>query len=135
MSQVISRRMLVRGGGAAIAVLATGGLAACGGGKAKGATVEMTNEMVFKPVSVTIKTGETITWKNRGSMVHTVTADPTLPRDPALVELPDGAEPFNSGNIAEDGEWSQTFDVPGRYRYLCLPHELVGMTGEIVVEG
>jgi plastocyanin len=67
-------------------------------------------------------------------MVHTVTADATLPRDPSLVELPDGAEPFNSGNIAENGEWSKTFDVPGRYRYLCLPHELVGMTGEIVVE-
>jgi plastocyanin len=27
-----------------------------------------------------------------------------------------------------------TFTTPGRYRYVCLPHELVGMTGEIIVE-
>lgn len=131
----ISRRMVLRGGGAALAVLATGVLAACGGSDASGAEIEMTNEMVFKPATVTIKKGDTVTWKNKDSMVHTVTADATMPRDPSLIEVPDGAEPFHSGNITDGQSWSMKFDVPGRYRYVCLPHELVGMVGEVIVEG
>ena len=130
-----SRRMVLRVGGAALAALATGALAACGGGDASGAEIEMTNDMVFKPATLTIKTGEKVTWKNKDSMVHTVTADPALPRDPSLIELPAGVEPFHSGNITNGQSWSMTFTVPGRYRYVCLPHELVGMVGEVIVEG
>lgn len=135
VGRTFSRRSALRGGGAAVAALATGALAACGGGDGGGATVEMTNEMIFKPDTVTIKAGEQVTWKNIESMVHTVTADPSLPRDPSLVELPDGVEPFHSGNIANGQSWSMTFTVPGRYRYVCLPHELVGMVGEVIVVG
>lgn len=130
----VSRRMVLRGGGAALAALATAGLAACGGGDANGAEIEMTNEMVFDPATITIKTGDKVTWKNKDSMVHTVTADATMPRDPSLVEVPEGVEPFHSGNITNGQSWSMTFTVPGRYRYVCLPHELVGMVGEVIVE-
>lgn len=133
-SRRMSRRLILRGGGAALAVLATGALAACGGSDTSGAEVEMTNEMVFEPVTVTIKKGDTVTWRSVDSMVHTVTADASMPRNPALVELPDGAEPFHSGNITNGQSWSMKFDVPGRYRYVCLPHELAGMTGEVIVE-
>jgi plastocyanin len=130
----ISRRMVLRGGGAVIVALASGALVACGGGDAGGAEIEMTNEMVFKPASITIKPGEKVTWKNVDSMVHTVTADPGLPRDPSVIELPAGVEPFHSGNITNGQSWSMTFSTPGRYRYVCLPHELAGMTGEVIVE-
>jgi plastocyanin len=28
-----------------------------------------------------------------------------------------------------------TFDVPGTYQYFCIPHEMAGMTGTVVVTG
>ena len=49
--------------------------------------------------------------------------------------VPVGAEPFDSGNIDAGGSYSYTFNVPGTYQYVCLPHELAGMIGVVVVEG
>ena len=73
-------------------------LAACGhGGPAYGpanagvaATVAM-NGFAFEPASVTIKSGETVEWRNRTSFSHTVTFDPK--RNPDLATLPPGAGP------------------------------------------
>lgn len=30
--------------------------------------------------------------------------------------------------------FSKTFDVPGTYRYFCIPHEMQGMLGTAIVE-
>jgi plastocyanin len=111
-----------------------GALSACGGEDETSTTINMTAEMLFEPATVTIKAGETVTWKNESDFVHTATADPEKSRQDGLVLLPDGAEPWDSGNLAKDQSWSHTFTVPGEYRYFCLPHYMVGMTGTVIVE-
>lgn len=96
--------------------------------------VEMTGELTFAPRRVTISTGDTVEWRNVSGVVHTVTADPQLASNPENVVLPKGAETFDSGTILPKGSFKYTFSVPGRYRYVCLPHEAAGMIGEVIVE-
>lgn len=96
--------------------------------------VHMTNEMKFLPAEVTVTVGQSILWMNTSSMVHTVTADPSLAKDPSHVQLPAGARPFNSGDIAPGATFRHTFDVPGTYVYFCIPHEPLGMVGRIAVQ-
>jgi plastocyanin len=63
-----------------------------------------------------------------------VTTDPTAIRDHELVQVPEGAETWDSGLINQDKSWSHTFTVAGTYKYVCVPHLLAGMMGEIIVE-
>ena len=98
------------------------------------AVVQMTNLLDFNPREVVIQVGETVEWQNASLFTHTVTADATLARDPTNVELPPGAQPFHSGDIRQDGTFRFTFSVPGTYRYVCLPHERLGMVGVVIVE-
>lgn len=97
------------------------------------AVVEMTPDG-FIEQEVTISAGETVEWRNTSSVVHTATADPDLAADPANVELPEGAEPFDSGEVEPGESWSYTFEQPGTYRYICQPHEDNGMLGTVIVE-
>ena len=88
----------------------------------------------FEPERITIRTGQTVEWNNTAAIeTHTVTADPKLAKDPKDVALPAGAEPFNSGNLKGNEIFRHTFTVPGLYRYFCIPHEKMGMIGEIEV--
>jgi uncharacterized membrane protein len=50
------------------------------------------------------------------------------------VVLPPEAPPFDSGKIAPDGSYRHTFNVPGTYKYICVPHVTFGMVGEVIVE-
>ena len=99
--------------------------------------VDHTVQMVgtsFEPASIRITQGQTIQWRNTSLLTHTVTADPELAADPDHVQLPADAETFHSGNIAAGEVWQRSFSVPGTYRYICIPHEQLGMVGTIVVE-
>lgn len=89
--------------------------------------------------------GDTVVWSNTGTRKHTVTAYEG--------SLPDGADFFASGgfdsereardawrnnlngggNVPPGGTYEHTFDVPGTYRYFCIPHEGANMRGKIVV--
>ncbi len=100
----------------------------------KEAMVHMTNEMRFAPAAVTITAGRSVVWMNTSSLVHTVTDDPSLAEDPSHAQLPPGARPFNSGEIAPAGTFRHTFDVPGTYVYFCIPHEALGMIGRVIVQ-
>ena len=97
--------------------------------------IEMTNRLLFSPDTVRIRSGETVLWRNSSMLPHTVTADASKAAAAKNVVLPVGAEPFDSGNIDAGGSYSYTFSVPGTYQYVCLPHELAGMIGVVVVEG
>ena len=97
-------------------------------------TVEMTNLLKFEPHEVTIQAGQTVVWKNKSFLAHTVTADPDLAANQDDVLLPEGADAFNSLLIDPNESWSRSFPVPGRYRYYCIPHEATGMVGEVVVK-
>ncbi|MFC6722349.1 plastocyanin/azurin family copper-binding protein [Halovalidus salilacus] len=44
----------------------------------------------------------------------------------------DGA--FESDTVQEEGsEFEYTFDSEGVYKYVCTPHEVIGMKGVVVV--
>lgn len=160
MSRLDRRQFLHRLGAAGAAALTTG-LAGCGaqggdgGGDSDGddggddgdgtSVVEMTDDLVYDPDSVTIEVGTTVVWENTGSVGHTVTAYEE--------EIPDDAEYFASGgfdseqaardsyavgdpasgDIAGGDSYEHTFDVAGTYEYFCVPHESAGMTGTVEV--
>jgi plastocyanin len=95
----------------------------------------------FEPGSVTVQAGDPVSFTNDTPEAHTVTAyDDGLPR---------GAEYFATGGAQSEDEarsdiaagllqqgdkFELTLNVPGEYRYFCIPHEDDGMTGTIIVE-
>ena len=97
----------------------------------------------FLPAEYEVAVGETVVWKNTSGADHTITA--------AENSLPDGAAYFATGGY-EDEEtareawhderggrlgtretFEHTFEVPGTYHYVCIPHERGGMVGTVVV--
>jgi plastocyanin len=95
--------------------------------------VEIVNPHDYDPDEIRIVVGDTVTWVNNSDMAHTATADPELARNEESVQLPDGAEPWDSGTLEPGEEFSYTFDVPGEYIYFCIPHEVLGQIGTILV--
>jgi plastocyanin len=98
------------------------------------AVVEMT-DVGFQPDLLTITIGQSVVWRNTGSMVHTTTSDPDKAQQPAHAVLPEGARSWDSGLLREGESWRHTFEVVGDYTYFCIPHEAAGMVGRIVVKG
>jgi plastocyanin len=88
----------------------------------------------YTPEKVTIKAGETIEWINDGDTIHSVSTEAGNAQNPKDVSLPAGAQPFDSGFVAPGGKYDYTFRVPGTYHYFCLPHEMAGMVGTVVVK-
>lgn len=82
---------------------------------------EETNEC-FIPASVSIKKGDTVTWKNNDSAAHTVTSG-----SPA--DGPSGI--FDSSLLIGGGSFEHTFDSSGSYDYFCMVHPW--MTGNVQV--
>ena len=97
------------------------------------AEVTMTDRLLFSPDTVRIRTGSAVRWTNTSVLPHTVTADPERAAKRGNVVLPAGAAPFDSGDMAPGAVFVHTFTVPGTYRYVCVPHELAGMVGVVVV--
>jgi len=104
--------------------------------KAKPAVVvDMTGSLlVFEPAVIEIKAGQTVVWKNSSREVHTVTADPSQATNPEDVELPHGAQRFDSGFLNPTQNYEHTFRTPGTYRYVCTLHEVQRMVGQIIVK-
>jgi len=100
--------------------------------------------MEFVPETYHTTVGETVVWKNTSDAEHTVTAYEGA--------IPDEAEYFASGGYDDETtareEWHEarggriltgetyehTFELPGTYPYVCIPHERGAMVGEVVVE-
>jgi plastocyanin len=95
--------------------------------------VVMTNSMKFDPDRAVIEAGQTVLWNNTSDLAHTVTADPAKAKNKEDCNLPAGANPFDSGIIRPGQTYFQTFTVPGTYKYFCIPHETMGMIGQIIV--
>jgi plastocyanin len=74
--------------------------------------------LAFNPASITVSTGNTITWTNDDTIPHTVTALDGL---------------FDSGILDPGGTFSWTFTDPGSIDYHCQLHP--NMQGTVVVEG
>jgi plastocyanin len=86
------------------------------GGAAVGNAVSIAG-FAFSPASSTIKVGDKITWTNKDSTTHTVTAD-------------DGS--FNSGDLATGATFSFTFTKAGSHAYHCSIHP--SMKATVVVQ-
>ena len=102
-------------------------------GAETGVTVRMTSGDTFAPKTLTIKAGGTVVWENDSPGIHTVTDNPDLAAAKQDAAMPAGAKAFNSGTVEPGKEYSQTFIVPGTYKYFCVPHEGNGMVGTILV--
>jgi plastocyanin len=74
------------------------------------------SDFKFTPATVTIHTGDTITWTNDGPSEHTATAS-------------NGS--FDTGILKKGQSGSHTFTQPGTYAYICTIHPF--MHGTIVV--
>ncbi len=95
--------------------------------------VEMNDNLRFAPTEITIKVGDTVEWRNTGSIGHTVIADPGQAPGSKNIALPAGAETFDSGWVTGGQSFRHTFSEPGVYRYICLPHEGARMLGTVIV--
>ena len=99
------------------------GQPAAGGGGDGGAEVSMEN-VQFDPKDVTVKPGETITFKNNESIPHDVhkTSGPG-----------DDFSSGGSGEMQQGDTFELKLDQPGTYEYVCNVHA-PGMAGTITVK-
>lgn len=94
---------------------------------------------VFDPVELTATVGDTVTW-GFASAGHNVCCRPAdndkvgLPADTEGFASYDPNEPPERSLVPRSETYEHTFDVAGRYDYVCIPHEDLGMTGTITVE-
>jgi len=94
---------------------------------------------------ITVNVGETVVWRNTSTRTHTVTAyEDAIPEEASYFASGgyDGEATAREewwddrGGAIETGEeFAHTFEVAGRYDYVCIPHEQGGMLGTVVVEG
>jgi len=75
------------------------------------------SSFAFDPATLTVKKGTTVTWTNKDSTAHTVTAD-------------SGTGP-SSGHLSQGQTYSYKFDTVGTFKYHCAIH--TDMTGTVTV--
>lgn len=87
----------------------------------------------FSPSVVTVNVGDTVTWVNNDTEIHTVTSGKGVTRIQFVtsnnVGTPNGlfeSDPFKPGET-----WSHTFTEPGVFHYYCSIHPW--MNGAVVV--
>ena len=108
MSTIMSMHVPVRAfmlrlvAGALIAASASG---FCADAQENG--VVMVKNFMFSPMSLTIKAGSTVTWKNLDGEPHTIVDDAGL---------------FRSAALDQNDTYKHTFDKPGVYNVFCGIH-------------
>jgi plastocyanin len=80
-------------------------------------------EFHFRPESLNVFAGDTVTWVNKGNFPHTTTS--------AVNGTPDGL--WDTKHLARGESFSYVFSQPGTYHYFCRPHKGLGMKGVVVV--
>ncbi|HEU0114077.1 MAG TPA: plastocyanin/azurin family copper-binding protein, partial [Thermomicrobiales bacterium] len=100
---------------------------------APSATVVLTPDFTFSPDKVSIKVGQAVRWVNQGRSPQTVTDDPARATDKSLVQLPSGAQPWDSGVLNWGAAYVHVFDTPGTYGYFSMPQEQKKMAGQVEV--
>jgi plastocyanin len=123
--------MRLRAAAAAVALLAML-LAGCGGDgndektatqqEAVPAVVKVSiGDNFYKPKDLTIKRGQSISWRNQGAVAHTVTSDT------------DSAVKFDSGTVEPGGVYALKPNTAGKITYHCTIHGKV-QSGTITVD-
>jgi len=78
---------------------------------------KFTDEYVFQPMRIKVKTGAKVTWTNNGKVPHAASAQ-------------DGS--WTTGEVAPGQSATVGFDKPGTYTYVCKDHPW--SYGQIIVE-
>ena len=90
-------------------------------------------EVWFAPIGLLVRPGATVIFENGDTVnSHTTTAYHPANRNHQL-RMPAGASPWNSDYLLPGERFSLTLTVPGVYDFFCIPHEMAGMVGRIVV--
>jgi plastocyanin len=74
-------------------------------------------DFMFMPTTITVNTGDQVTWVNKDDEPHTVVSDTGI---------------FRSGAMDTDETFSFKFDKPGTYHFTCSIHPR--MVGTVVVK-
>ena len=85
-------------------------------GSTTGSTVQIKN-FAFNPGTVSISSGQTVTWTNMDNVPHTVTSTTGV---------------FDSGPISPGQTFSYTFNNAGTFEYSCTIHPSM-QHGKVVV--
>jgi plastocyanin len=75
----------------------------------------------YKPKDLTIKRGQSISWRNQGAVAHTVTSDS------------DSAVKFDSGTLEPGGVYALKPGAAGKITYYCTIHGKV-QSGTVTVD-
>lgn len=87
----------------------------------------------FVPALITVTAGQAVTWVNTAASIHTVVDDPAVALNRTDVAVPAGAPTFSSPFLQSGQTFTQVFNQPGTYHYVCTQHEHSGMIGTIIV--
>lgn len=83
-----------------------------------------------QPATVTIKSGDSVTWVNNAGFPHNIVFDED--------EVPEGvnAEAISREDYlnAPGEKHTAKFSTAGSYSYYCEPHQGAGMVGKVIVE-
>jgi plastocyanin len=135
----LSRMLLLAAVAASVALVlvACGGSSSGGGGASPtptatgtgGAAAVSIADFAFKPQTLTVQVGTTVTWTNDDSVAHTVVSTDGMATDANTIGL------FASGTLAPGQSFSFTFDEPGTHFYECSIHaSMATMHGKVVVK-
>ena len=140
MTEPQTRRRLL----AAVGTGVIGGVAGCAGAFARDEYDVGMRTQAFAPETLRVDAGTTVVWKNTSTRGHTVTAYEDILPEEATYFASGGYESEaaareawtsdNEGLVLTSETYSHTFEIPGEYGYVCLPHEEGGMIGTIIVE-
>src|SRR5262249_14903446 len=67
-------------------------------------------QFAFKPASVTVASGQSVTWTNADPVQHTTTSD---------------GPGWDSGPLSPGATFTTTFTTPGTYAYHCSIHPFI----------
>jgi plastocyanin len=142
--QPVRRRLII---GVASVFIAAGALAGCSAHAETPTAVPATataaptgpvinlSSLMFHPTTITVKVGDTITWRNDEAITHTVTSGRFVGIDKTTglrsSQQPDGT--FNAKLAGKGKTFGFTFTKPGTYTYYCDIHQ--GMNATIKVVG
>lgn len=82
----------------------------------------------YSPNPINANVGDTVTWTNKDTTIHTVTSGSDGTPD-GKFDSSDGGKTYLAGGQT----FSHTFDVAGEYPYYCILH--TAMVGKVVVAG
>ncbi len=86
----------------------------------------------FDPIGLYVHPGQTVRW-TIAQNVHTTTAYHPRNGNHSL-RIPENAAPWNSRYLVNPGDhFDVTLEIEGVYDYFCIPHEMAGMVGRIIV--